>query len=407
MKQIISLLCLTSFIVYGNLKPGTMAPELHLKKIFNSGSEESLKLADLKEEVIVLDFWATWCRPCVAAMPKYNELYNKYKDKGVNFIGITDEKTKVVNEFIGKVNLDFVIGITEEGIDFKNYEVTARPTLYIINQSGEIVYSGYSITEELLEEVIQTGNVEHKKSKQEQQRKEAIVFGGFSPGEDPVYNGMRIMTGKERDQRSKIISQFILRPSLDTVHRGSGYSYNRGYFGITYSHGKLESMISFLYDLPTDLWVSNKTDYTDNYDLIYRKKAENMEKGYYNLLNELLEAFEIRIDTLSVTKEVNVLYLKNESEEIIDSKKVDKALNGAYRDIYFFTKRLGRIEQEFFIPDDELLNKMVYILNTDQLSGNELIQEKNPERIIDFLHSVGIEIQKEEREIELYEIQKR
>ena len=52
-----------------------------------SGSEISMK--GLKGKVVVIDFWATWCGPCVAEMPKMKKLYAEYKDKGVEFIGVS------------------------------------------------------------------------------------------------------------------------------------------------------------------------------------------------------------------------------------------------------------------------------------------------------------------------------
>jgi thiol-disulfide isomerase/thioredoxin len=56
------------------------------------GSTVSIK--GLKGKVVVLDFWATWCGPCVAEMPNMKELYAKYKDKGVEFIGISLDRSK-------------------------------------------------------------------------------------------------------------------------------------------------------------------------------------------------------------------------------------------------------------------------------------------------------------------------
>jgi len=57
-----------------------------------SGSQVSIK--NLKGKVVVIDFWATWCGPCVAEMPKMKDLYAEYRDKGVEFIGVSLDQPK-------------------------------------------------------------------------------------------------------------------------------------------------------------------------------------------------------------------------------------------------------------------------------------------------------------------------
>src|SRR4026208_2497891 len=70
------------------------APEFTLRNVL--GGE--LKSADLKGKVIVLDFWATWCVPCKIEIPEYNQIRNKLKDRGVEFVGVTFESGNSVED---------------------------------------------------------------------------------------------------------------------------------------------------------------------------------------------------------------------------------------------------------------------------------------------------------------------
>ena len=69
---------------------GKPAPDFTLKDI----NGKDVKLADLKGNVLVFDFWATWCPPCVAAMPGLNELAEEMKDQGVKVVAITRTKRR-------------------------------------------------------------------------------------------------------------------------------------------------------------------------------------------------------------------------------------------------------------------------------------------------------------------------
>ena len=65
----------------------SMAPDFELEKVAGG----TLKSSDLKGKVAVVDFWATWCEPCIAEIPNYNKLHEAYADKGVEVLGITVE----------------------------------------------------------------------------------------------------------------------------------------------------------------------------------------------------------------------------------------------------------------------------------------------------------------------------
>lgn len=96
------------------------------------------------EKLTLIDFWATWCKPCTKAMPKLNKIYNTYKDQGVNMIGISCDGPRSIGK-VGMVSnsLDIEYTILKD-IDcevMKSLDLQAFPTLIIIDENNEVVWT--------------------------------------------------------------------------------------------------------------------------------------------------------------------------------------------------------------------------------------------------------------------------
>jgi peroxiredoxin len=161
--QIVFFATLSFFLLNGNLfaqiQANTVAPEIALEAIYNKKDDQIPTLASLKGKIVILDFWATWCSPCLKAFPKHNKLYKKYQDSGVEFIAITDDPKEQLEDFLAKMKLDFWIARDDDQTEFTNYKIVPRPQIYIINREGIVVYQGKEITEEMLKEVIKTNTI--------------------------------------------------------------------------------------------------------------------------------------------------------------------------------------------------------------------------------------------------------
>lgn len=100
-------------------------------------SGESTNLQDVKGEVIVINFWATWCPPCVAEMPSFQKLYDDYGNS-VSFFFVTSEDHKPVDKFMEKHSYNLPVYFQEyEAPD--QLESRALPTTFVISKKGEIV----------------------------------------------------------------------------------------------------------------------------------------------------------------------------------------------------------------------------------------------------------------------------
>ena len=97
-------------------------------------------LDDLKGKVIFVNFWATWCGPCRHEIPDFIEFYDKYKEKGMEIIGISvDKSEKKVKDFMDKHKINYPVAMATNDImgDYKPGRYI--PTTIIINPNGNIV----------------------------------------------------------------------------------------------------------------------------------------------------------------------------------------------------------------------------------------------------------------------------
>ena len=108
---------------------------------------KQVSLSDFKGNVVILDFWATWCPPCVMEIPHFIELYEQYKDQGFAMVGISldREGVGVVNSFVQKYRVNYPILMTDGQVDKAYGGITSIPTTFVIDRAGKIrrEYVGY------------------------------------------------------------------------------------------------------------------------------------------------------------------------------------------------------------------------------------------------------------------------
>lgn len=108
---------------------------------------QKVDLKDLKNKVVIVDFWATWCGPCKASFPGMQKMVDKYQeDEEVAFLFVNSwesiedqkEKEKAVNEFISKNNYDFRVLFDNDNKVIESFGVSGIPTKFVIDKKGNI-----------------------------------------------------------------------------------------------------------------------------------------------------------------------------------------------------------------------------------------------------------------------------
>ncbi|MEO0203093.1 MAG: TlpA disulfide reductase family protein [candidate division WOR-3 bacterium] len=105
---------------------------------FKSINGEIVDISKFKGKVLVVDFWATWCPPCLKEIPHFIELQDKYKEH-VQFVGLNvGEKADKVREFANNMGINYIIGYSEEKIEKLFGGISGLPTTFIVGKDGKI-----------------------------------------------------------------------------------------------------------------------------------------------------------------------------------------------------------------------------------------------------------------------------
>lgn len=117
----------------GNRTPSTFT--------LNDVDNNSISLGNLNDRVTIVNFWATWCPPCVEEIPSLNRLKDKMKNKPFRLISINYlESEKLVGDFLKRVNVKFPVLLDRDGSVSARWNVIAFPSTFVIGPDGEIHY---------------------------------------------------------------------------------------------------------------------------------------------------------------------------------------------------------------------------------------------------------------------------
>ena len=118
------------------IEPPIAAPEFRLPTL----QGEVAQLSDYRGQVVILEFWATWCGPCRSSLPSLEVMSKRYRDRGVTVLLVNQqESAKDIHRWT-KQRYTVSILLDERGEVATSYGVDGIPQLFVINQQGQMVY---------------------------------------------------------------------------------------------------------------------------------------------------------------------------------------------------------------------------------------------------------------------------
>ncbi|NKB99221.1 MAG: redoxin domain-containing protein [Pseudomonadales bacterium] len=128
---------LISSFSYGTVKVTEQAPDFTLKSLEGS----NLRLEEYRGQVVLLNFWASWCGPCRQEMPILDRLHQRYEDTGFAVLGVNVEgEIAPAQKIVDKTNVTFPVLIDEGQSVSELYDLEAMPSTVVIDRDGVVRY---------------------------------------------------------------------------------------------------------------------------------------------------------------------------------------------------------------------------------------------------------------------------
>ena len=127
------------------LAEGNRAPDFSIQSL----EGEAIKLSDLRGQVVLLNFWGTWCGPCRREMPEFEKVYQSWRERGFEIVAIAyNDSEPAMAAFRDELGLSFPLALDASGEINHAYAIQTRPSSYLLDQDGLILEKRFGIMTE-------------------------------------------------------------------------------------------------------------------------------------------------------------------------------------------------------------------------------------------------------------------
>jgi peroxiredoxin len=141
------VIVITLIVTSGNVSAKGEAPDFTLK----SKDGSNIRLSEQRGNIVLVNFWASWCGPCRAELPKMEALYQEYQDMGFEILAVNvDDEASKAEVLLNDIDVSFPVLYDTSAEVSKLYDVSAMPTTVIIDRNGNqrLVHLGYRAGDE-------------------------------------------------------------------------------------------------------------------------------------------------------------------------------------------------------------------------------------------------------------------
>ena len=139
--RLILILVMASVLASSVTASAAKAPDFSLPNL----EGKQIKLSDLlKRGPVIIDFWATWCKPCIKAFPGLQEIYDKYRERGLTVVAISVDSPRTqarVAPFIKSSKYSFEVLLDKDGRVARQYNAVVIPRTVLVDQKGQMVFA--------------------------------------------------------------------------------------------------------------------------------------------------------------------------------------------------------------------------------------------------------------------------
>ena len=138
---LLSMLVIAPIVTAGGLMTKVRGDSIAANFTLMSTNGQDISLSDYRGKFVLLNFWATWCPPCVKEMPALNVLHNKLKGRnGLNVVAVhAGPALATVKNFLKNNPVDYDV-VIDKNMSLSDWQVSGLPTTFLINPDGKVIY---------------------------------------------------------------------------------------------------------------------------------------------------------------------------------------------------------------------------------------------------------------------------